>query len=204
MGGIRADYHGARFWDGSFTHYSTIPGQASISYEDALTKAAVYNNSIIADSYDATLTNLMQQEFGLEAGDLANPISTRAGKNIGVDEYLNFVMKDKGGRVRLANGYVKGIYGKPGPYEMGISASSLSDITTFRAVAGHEIIHAIHFSTSTSLGRMNFLKNTEAAAYNYSYNVFLNAGKYSAANSILMNHNIIYPESFRTLLHLFY
>jgi len=202
IGGMEAWSNGASFWDGSFTHYD-VAGTSNISYEQALEIAKSYNSSTTAEQNDAILNTLMQQEFGLESGGLAN-FSTKPGNGIGVDGDLKFIFSEKG-KVFAANGYVSGVYGKS-PYEMGISASLFNNITAFRATAGHEIIHALHYTSFAALGHFNnstFSAFSEAAASNYSYNVYMSAGMYNNA-AIYFKRGIAFPDSFRTLLHFFY
>jgi len=190
IGGIQAWNNGGSFWNGSFEHHSILPGKSGISWEQAQKNVEIYDQ-VYADGFDVALANLMESELNFKAGDLGfGTLTTRPSNNVGLTGDMAYVKPDGS----LSAGYVNGIIGKPETYSMHISPkATLGDIVDFRAIAGHEIIHAYHIST---FGSRYVSSYSEGKAYHYSYSVYSNAGRYGAALNILSKYSISYPSSY--------
>jgi hypothetical protein len=179
MGGLNAWSNGASFLDGSFTFYTEGPGWSTIPYKQALIDAEIQNNSILAEIDDKILIPRYYDEFGFQVGDMGfDIVTTKAplnGKNpLGYDG--KYYVRSDG---RLIAGTTRGIFGKPDTYAIHISPGiTLGDDVSFRATAGHELIHAIHISTF-GLNYSNYY--SENTAYRYSYETYFNARMYDEA-----------------------
>lgn len=131
------------------------------------------------------------EEFNIKEGDLGiKEITTKAGRNIGMSQNGEFV--DVRG-VKMS-GYID-------RYTTGKSTIHIShkyvmgDIVDFRAVAGHELTHSYHAHFFKSKYVKSF---SESVAYRYTAQVYMNAGRYQMANSVM---NIAkqygyYPQSY--------
>jgi len=201
VGGIQAKMAGGRFGDGYFEFYDAAQGKATVTREKALELRKSYNSNVLSDNNDIRLASFSKEAYKLETGDFIKTLTTKLPTDLGYDYDLNMVLPDG----TLANGLTRGYVGKH-PYDIYIAAGRLSDYNDLYATLGHEIIHAIHLNTQPWLGR-NMLSNwtaySEAAACNFSFNVYLNAGRYSDAMNYL-KRGIAFPDSFRTILHCFF
>jgi hypothetical protein len=128
----------------------------------------------------------MNSEFGYQAGMLDNgTLTTRPPSDYGLTQ-SQYYMKPNGS---LSGGNFRGILGVPSTYQMHISPNvTFGNIVDFRAIAGHELIHAIHASVLGNVGKWS-----EAAAYKYSNNVFMNAGRF---NDIRYLSTPLYPSNY--------
>jgi hypothetical protein len=99
----------------------------------------------------------------------------------------------------LASGYIEGILGKP-PYSIHISPQfSNGNVVDFRAVMGHEMIHAYHYSAFGISYKRSY---SEAVAYKYSYNTLMVAGRNSAFSLPPISKYGWYPPAYRIPLGL--
>ncbi|MDR2971958.1 MAG: hypothetical protein LBU83_08530, partial [Bacteroidales bacterium] len=193
FGAIQADWYGTNPWNGSFEHRYTLPSNPFDSYAQSL-KAPDYNGSFSASCNDALLETYMSTHLNFEQGDLGFPFSTEIPNN-------DWGLTSQGGYITPKNevygGLVKGNWGNPKTYSMHISPYALRSVVDFKAIAGHEIIHAYHINVFGS----NFIRGySEGAAYRYSYQIYSEAGSYRAALSYLLNPNnngFSYPPSYR-------
>jgi RHS repeat-associated protein len=141
IAGTNAKSADADFWTGKFSVNLTM-GTSPESYTEALRKAAEYNANGYADN-DDRLDFLMKTEMNFRTGDLTvKDLTTKVPDGLGLTSDEVYLDKDGG----LIYGTVRGIYGKS--YTMSISPKVVNaeDIVHFRAFAGHEIIHAYHYS----------------------------------------------------------
>ncbi|MCL2291138.1 MAG: hypothetical protein FWC34_10655 [Bacteroidetes bacterium] len=194
MGGITAKMNGANFWDGSFSRDFAVPGTSDLTYQQALENAKIYNEHF-ADATDVLLADRMNTEFGYKAGMLDNgTLTTKPPSDYGLTQ-SQYYMKPDG---TLSAGNFRGTLGVSSTYQMHISPGvTLGNIVDFRAIAGHEIIHAFH---AAAFGLGYNASWSEASAYNYSYNVYMNAGIHKPN----INPWGYFPRSYRTPLHLFW
>ena len=195
IGGINAAMNGANFWDGSFSQNFAISGTSDLTYQQALENAKIYNEHF-ADAGDIALADRMNSEFGYKAGTLDNgTLTTKPPSDYGLTQ-SQYYMKPDG---TLSAGNFRGILGKPSTYQMHISPNvTFGNIVDFRAIAGHEIIHAFH---AGAFGLSRNATWSEAAANRYSYNVYMNAGMHKPN---LYNRLGYFPRSYLTPLHLFW
>lgn len=179
---------GYSFWDGRNTSGFVIGTSAD---GNVMKQAENYNSSISADVNDDILKSRYLEEFNIKEGDLGiKEITTKAGRNIGMSQNGEFV--DVRG-VKMS-GYID-------RYTTGKSTIHIShkyvmgDIVDFRAVAGHELTHSYHAHFFKSKYVKSF---SESVAYRYTAQVYMNAGRYQMANSVM---NIAkqygyYPQSY--------
>ena len=179
---------GYSFWDGRNTSGFVIGTSAD---GNVMKQAENYNSSISADVNDDILKSRYLEEFNIKEGDLGiKEITTKAGRNIGMSQNGEFV--DVRG-VKMS-GYID-------RYTTGKSTIHIShkyvmgDIVDFRAVAGHELTHSYHAHFFKSKYVKSF---SEGVAYRYTAQVYMNAGRYQMANSVM---NIAkqygyYPQSY--------
>jgi len=171
--GILDACHGYNFWDGSF-YEEYLTGEV-VPDGDYAAIADFYNNSSIADQYDAALANRYKEMFGVERCDFnIEEITTRT-TNFGVKN-PRYGMDDKWQFVRLSDN--KGV----GGFVSGNSATGTHihispytmnrDDVVFRAVAGHELAHACHHYLASVLGYVWNPVYSDRAAYLYTFNVY--------------------------------
>ncbi|MDR1345241.1 MAG: RHS repeat-associated core domain-containing protein, partial [Bacteroidales bacterium] len=167
--GINAAVHGADFSTGTFSNDLTF-GTSSESYEEALAKAARYNEAEYK-TIDVELKNRMTNELNFKVGDLnVNTITSKVPDGLGLSGRDNFISKDGS----IIYGRTTGVFGKS--YTMNIPKGVVRSpgMVHFKAFAGHEIIHAYHYSViSDALWDGNY---SEGIAYRFTYNVYLSAG----------------------------
>ena len=201
-GGINAAAHGANFWDGSFTQDFALPEASDISYEQALKEASILNDikNPWTNGNDVYLSHTMNKEFAYKAGMLDNgtlttraPVGTKGG-DYGYIPSKGYYLKADG---TVSGGCFVGKFGIPSTYELHISPGVLyGNIIDFRAIAGHELIHAFH---AAAFGLEHVESWSESAARMYSYNVYMNAGIYKP--NISWGY---FPRYYLTPLHFFY
>ncbi|WP_075965994.1 RHS repeat-associated core domain-containing protein [Parabacteroides massiliensis] len=178
---------GYSFWDGSKYYNFTLTS------EDISKIAEMYDTSH-SEFNDISLKDRMYSEFGISEGDYGiKSITTKAGK-YGMDSKGFYI--DKGTSAKVG-GYVKSISGKLGS-ELHISpvyANNNNDLL-FRAVAGHELVHAYHHSVFTNV----IPAFTESVAYQYTMNVYQSAGMISDAMRTMMampSYSVPHPASYK-------
>ena len=154
-GGISAVSDGRDFWNGA-RYDEFVINQSDIAI----------SGSTIAD--DAYLKDRIYSEFKIKEGDYnINRITTKAEGKYKLTE--NGVYKKSNGR--LVAGYNR--------YHNGVNEIHISpyytnaDVTNFRAVAGHELIHAYHHYTYG----VNYVAIfSETVAHKYTFDTYYNAG----------------------------
>jgi len=88
--------------------------------------------------------------------------------------YVNFKSGD------MVGGYVK--HFSAGYSDFHISPHySNGDVIAFRAVAGHELIHAYHYYALPNVSSVY----TERVAYKYTHDVYMNNGRFTSALSTM-------------------
>lgn len=168
-----SDYrNGYSFWNGTRTDEFVVGAGAS----DGL--ANKYNSSSQAEMNDGILQDRMYDEFGVSKGDYnIQDITTKTGSGYGMTEsgkYLNL----KSGN--LVGGYRIGT--TAGYQEIHVSPYyTNADAISFRAVAGHELIHAYHYYALPNVSKAF----TERVAYKYTYDVYMNGGRFYSALSTM-------------------
>jgi hypothetical protein len=173
-GGIDAVRHGGDFWTGINSTYEFDEGLGK--YEII---AKDYNTSSEAELYDELLKIRMQEEFSVTEGNFKiQKITTKTGIEFGMTNTGKYINLKTG---RMVGGYIK--YVKSfGHSEFHLSPYySIGDIVNFRAIAGHELIHAYHYS-ALPIVRGEF---TERVAYRFTYNTYISAGQFDKAFSVM-------------------
>jgi hypothetical protein len=172
-----SDYrHGYSFWDGSKVDEFVVGNY--VTREDFARTAKMYNESNLAEWNDMLLQDRMQDEFGVSKGDFnINKITTKTGDDYGLGESGYYIElktnKIVGGyALRYTTGYTS-IHVSP--------HYALGNIVDFRAVAGHELIHAYHYYTLPKTVHLY----TERVAHQYTYSVYMNSGRIATAMSQL-------------------
>lgn len=162
-----ADYrNGYSFWNG----HRIEP--VMISDYDKIAKTYNQNSAF----NDEILQDMMYDEFDVKVGDFnIKKITTQAGKGVGLTENGTYYLKESS---TYAGGYLR--YSTSGFSELHISPKYVvsNDIVSFRAIAGHELIHAYHHSL---YGKNFNLLFSERVAYRYTYNTYFNSGRYMEA-----------------------
>ena len=137
------------------------------------TMANNYDKSFTEEYEDIRLCEDYRNEMNVYEGKRGiNTITTRAGK---------YGMTADGDYVNLKSRSVVMGYWNPksGSIHIAPAYSAEKNLTDFRAVAGHEYIHAYHYFYNHT----NTIQ-TERVAYKYSYNVYNNAGLTNIATAI--------------------
>ncbi len=163
---------GFNFWDGLTTDYFYLN---SINTE---LLAQNYNTSETASVNDERLKLRIKQEFQINEGDFnIKTITTKTSRGIGMNTNLDYVdMRNND----LIGGYLR--KSSSGDAFMHISPRFASgDIIDFKAVVGHEIIHAYHHYALPNVDK-NF---TERVAYKYTYDVYMSNYRISSALSTM-------------------
>ena len=188
-GGIRANEIGLDPWTGTGVSEFVVGSASETDLAQARQNVNKYNNSPSAEVDSYYLKGRMKSTFNVSEGDFGlNKISTKALPGYGMTETGVYVNLEKGTEVGACFS-PKGLFGKPSlhvsPYY-----THAGDIT-FRAVAGHELIHAMH---SFLLGPAYQKIYSERVAYSYTSEVYMNAGQYinAAANNSTMLSNLYY------------
>lgn len=176
IGGVASgisDYrHGYSFWNGSKVDEFVV---GSAQYENI---ADCYNSSGQADMNDKILQMRMQDEFGVGVGDFnIREITTRTGEGYGMTNSGRYVNLKSGDMV---GGYVRNF--STGYSDFHISPHySNGNAIAFRAVAGHELIHAYHYYALPNVSSLY----SERVAYKYSYDVYMRNGRFTSALSTM-------------------
>lgn len=154
--GIKDAKNGFSFWNG--TSIQAVPDIGSTSI---LSDQSALN--------DEALQALIKQEFQISEGDLnLQKITTTPSNSYTTDQFGNMF----NGEGKAVGGYVK--YSSNGATSMHIAPKYVgSDIVHFRAVVGHELQHAYHYSLYGASYNKIF---SESVAYNWTKGIYLNAG----------------------------
>lgn len=132
----------------------------------------------------------LKDEFNIGEGDFGiKKITTKAGSGYGMDRFGNMYNLKKasmvGGYTRLTS---NGIH-------VHVSRSTTySNKVNFRAISGHELIHAYHFN---QFGLSTSMRYSEFVAYKFSFNTFLKGGAYTKAFDLmnkLISENLFWGE----------
>ncbi|MCS2426886.1 hypothetical protein [Parabacteroides goldsteinii] len=165
---------GYSFWDGSETSYFVI-GQAEqqANYKDLAKK---YNKGY-AEMNDAELKTRMIEEFNVHEGDMGiDRITTKAGNGLGMSSD-GVYMNNQGDQIAgLTKRYTTG------KTSIRISPKyAVNDILDFKAIAGHELIHAYHYNTFGTAYDASF---SESVAYRYSVSTYVRGNSWGSAFSM--------------------
>ena len=187
QGGIYAKMNGGNFWTGD----GTILGELTIdgTYQGTKTKAQLnskwYNKSYDSYKNDVIFAEKMEDVFGVRAGKYnIKRFTTRSdGMEIDAtygktDDYSTYVrLSDK----RLVAGYTRQV-GMKG-IEIHVSPKYVlsSDMISFKAIAGHELLHGIH---QFKMGEAFNQRESEIACYDFTMNVYLEANRISDYNMV--------------------
>lgn len=160
---------GYSFWDGT-----KIDGMSTgLSSNEEL--ADNYNKSITAEANDAVLKDEMAKNFYIAEGDYGiRDITTKTSRGQGLTTSGRYItLKTR----NVIAAYC--VHSTAGWSEIHVSPYyiRLADNVTFRAVAGHELIHAFHYYILPHCSTIF----TERVAYRYSYDVFWNNGYFREA-----------------------
>ncbi len=166
---------GYSFWDGSKIHEFVI-SNPTLDYN---------NSEVFVEFNDELLQDRINDVFDIEIGDYGIiDITTKSSENYDINSKGMYINRKKG---TYAGGYCKYIRHKTSEVHISPYYANAKNIIDFKAVAGHEIIHAIHNYT---FGK-GIEKYTEAVAYRYTYALYLFNGQYSTATSIMNTANKI-------------
>ena len=176
LGGLTRGYldykQGYSFWDGSKTD-EFVTGTISTNWDDITNQ---YNSSQRAEFDTELLKDRISDSFGVNEGEYnINKITTCSSSGYKITqtgEYVNLETNS------LIGGYCRSF--SSGYSELHISPFTTSaDVITFKAVVGHELIHAYHHYI-IPYNIFNKI-NSERVAYRYTYNVYLSNGQFSKA-----------------------
>lgn len=162
---------GYSFWDGRTTSEFVIGNSVEKADYEAMGKN--YNDSFLAEVNDENLKTRIQSEYGIKEGDLGiEEITTRTGKKYGMTTKESYVNLQKGHDVA---GYADlSSTGRGSKIHISPQYANALAVTDFRAVAGHELIHAYHQYTFAGAYVGSY---SESVAYQYSANVYLRASQ---------------------------
>ena len=166
--------NGFNFWDGSRTYEYSL---GSLTTGQAVSNITNYDASV-RDINDELLQSRIFENYGYKKGDLnLIQITTSAHyKSYGMTSTGEFVsLKSReliGGYVRLYSSGVQSLHISP--------RFAFGDIVDFKAVVGHELIHAYHNFYIPN----NCEYFSERVAYKYTYDVYMNNGRLESANSL--------------------
>lgn len=160
---------GYSFWDGTRTSQFVV-GKAG-NYNNI---AKTYNASTEAGVNDAKLKNRLWAEFDVVEGDLGiEEITTKAGRGYGLTEDGLYVDMSTNASV---GGYVK--QASTGFTSFRLSpAFTNANLVDFKAIAGHELIHAAHYNLELTFNIKYVKKFSESIAYKYSASTYMAAGR---------------------------
>ena len=180
--------NGYNFWNGSKTSEFVIGVNHAKIAEN-------YNSSLAAEFNDENLNTRILEEFDIQKGDMGiEKITTKTGRKYGMITDETYVNKKTGANVA---GYLDRFSG--GKSELHISPKFAGgNIVDFRAVVGHELIHAYHHNI---LMENCLSKFTESVAYRYSAGVYFSAGRIQDAigqvrTALKLNFWQSYPSSY--------
>ncbi|MCC8145680.1 MAG: hypothetical protein LIO93_04405, partial [Bacteroidales bacterium] len=168
--GLSDMINGYDFWDGTqINELST--GEFGV-YERA---GKAYNESWLAEYKDENLLNRIYEVYGVTPRNMKiEALTTKTTKGYGLTTEGKYI-KPNGA---ISKGFT--LHSSTGKVSVHISPFyAEGDIVHFRAVTGHELIHAYHY---IKFHGNNFIReHSESVAYRYTYNVYNKAGYYSDA-----------------------
>lgn len=178
LGGLTQGYmdysKGYSFWDGSAIDEFVI---GNVVLDPVPNN---YNSSAQAEINDQLLSDRLFDEFGVKEGDFGiNKITTKTS--------TGYIITSDGRYINVEKGYEVGGYTRS--FSKGISEVHISPKTTtssmvdFRAVAGHELIHAYHNNTILSVNSIY----SERVAYKFTHDVYVKNHQYLNAIKVLEN-----------------
>lgn len=155
---------GYDFWDGSKVDQLLIQGG------DLEIRANSYNSSSQASMNDEILKLRILDEYRVAEGDFGiQRITTKAGRGFGLSRSNSYVNLKDGTNV---GGYVRRF--STGKSHLHVSPKyALADNVAFKAVAGHEVIHAYHRYAIPNYESVF----SERVAYKYTFNTYISAGQ---------------------------
>ncbi len=187
--GILDARKGYNFWNGSTVDEIITQGGSS---QDILQH---YNSSSQANINDEMLKSRIKSEFRVQEGDFnIKKITTKTSSGYNMDssgKYIN--MKSKA----TVGGYLKRF--SSGYSRLHVSPHyTMSSSVAFRAVAGHELIHAYHHFSIPNFNRVF----SERVAYKYTHNTYMGSGQPGKAFRVLktaMSHGYwgTYPKQYQ-------
>jgi hypothetical protein len=181
--GIYDNIHGYDFWNGSKTTNFELGGLNDIDVETAARFGKQYDASPSAEVDTDVLKDKMQKVFGVREGHYKAVITSKTG-GFGMSSYGSYVDLETN---EIVGGYVRSF--SSGYQELHISPRFINgDIVGFKAIAGHELGHVIHnYSIPHTYGYKLFHQYSERACYQYTYNVYSNAGRWQDALNTYIN-----------------
>lgn len=169
------DYRkGFDFWDGGITEeFSSGTINTDPIWED-------YNSSTLAETNDDFLKARIKDVFNMSEGDLGiEKITTKTSNGYKLTTSNRYVNPKTGS---IVDGYHRHFSG--GVSEIHISShTTLGDIVDFKAVVGHELIHAYHHYYIPNCSTIF----SERVAYEYTFNTYALNGQMSKALAIPLN-----------------
>jgi hypothetical protein len=198
------DYsNGFDFWDGSrISKYSLGMASNSNLYKKM---ANNYNSSSLAEMNDVSLQERLFDEFGIQKGDYGlNKISTKVPEKYGLTSAGDYIDMKTG---ELVGGIAK-LYSN-GNQTLNISFRfSNADIVSFRAVAGHELIHVFHnYTVYPNIEKGIFYQKaydlfTERVAHQSTISTYLSNGYFTdglSAMRVAITNNFFgnYPGQYK-------
>ncbi len=172
-----ADYRkGYNFWDGSKVD-EFIDGTLSTGWDDY---SDSYNSSQKAYHDTEYLKQRINEDFGVNEGDYnINKITTRSSSGYKITQTGKYINPKTNS---VIGGYCRSF--SSGYSELHISPfTTNSDAITFKAVVGHELIHAYHHYSIPSI---NYNKvYSERVAYRYTHDVYLHNAHFSDALKVM-------------------
>lgn len=168
-GGISAVRHGGNFWN----------GDGMVINEFYINSSEITATNDVTTATDETLKTRMYEEFEVKEGDYGiRKITTEGNKNHQItDKGIYKTGKGHSGGFTTYDRSTKSTTLHVSPYHTN------ADVTTFRAVAGHELIHAYHHYLWGAGVDVSLF--SEYVAYKYTYNTYRDGGLFHAATSTL-------------------
>ena len=172
--GIMDYSKGFDFWDGSITEeFSSGTINNDPIWED-------YNSTSNAELNDSFLKSQVQREFNVSEGDFGIKEITTKSSNY-------YKVTSTGRYLNTKTGYI--VEGYHHHYSTGVSEIHISshitlgDMVDFKAVVGHELIHAYHHYFIPNCSTVF----SERVAYEYSCRIYATNGQLSKAMAISFN-----------------
>jgi hypothetical protein len=174
-GGINAKSHGGNFWTGDEATSEYTLSTSDIDPKQAKQWASEYDGSDLAGYHKQSLHNRVHRTWDIPNSLKLDDLTTKTGGYgyVPTGKYYNFSTgKEVAGFVRY-NGIGNGVSVHISPW-----AAMHPDDIIFKAVVGHELVHASHWTT---LG-WHVKSWSEVTAYHYSARVYSSAGSLYQTN----------------------
>jgi RHS repeat-associated protein len=173
VGGANAVENGGNFWTGKGTTFEFGVGRS-------LGRPQLSDSPYDATINDDILKGRILQEYSIREGDFGiEKITTAPGDYQMLTDGRYYSQSDKS----IVGGYMRSV--SWGRSEVHISPfySNHSVLAEFRAITGHELIHAYHWNKfGYSALKWHYAgTNTEMVAYRYTFNTYVNAGMVDSA-----------------------